>query len=112
MGTSQDRLLSLLDNFWEDRDKLPISYVDMLDKSFTENEVRDIVFACNPSKAPGPYDFSFLFYQTYWEIVKIDAMKLVHAFYYNILDIFKINLASIYLIPKKRMLMYLSNIDL
>jgi hypothetical protein len=82
-------LLNLLDKFWEDKDKLPINYVDILDKLFTENEVRDI---------EAPNDFLFLFYQIYWEIVKIDVMKLVHVFYSNILDISKINLASICLI--------------
>jgi hypothetical protein len=39
-------------------------------------------------------------------------MKLVNAFYYNELNLTQINLAFIYLIPKKKMLILLYNIDL
>jgi Reverse transcriptase (RNA-dependent DNA polymerase) len=102
MGTSQNRLLQLSDDFWDKTDILSLNYVHMLDKPFSENEVKEVIFACNPSKASSSDGFSFLFYQIYWEIIKIDVMKLVHVFYYNILDISKINLATICLIPKKK----------
>jgi Reverse transcriptase (RNA-dependent DNA polymerase) len=54
------------------------------------------------SKAPGPDGFSFLFYQSCWDIVKNDVMTLVHAYYHNVLDIYKLNMDSICLIPKKK----------
>jgi hypothetical protein len=73
-----------------------------MDRPFIEKEVKDVVFSSNASKAPGPDGFSFFFYQSCWDIVKGDIMIIIRAFYHNKLDISKLNLASIYLIPKKK----------
>ena len=54
-----------------------------------------------PSKAPGPDDFSFLFYQEFWDVIHPELLKLFTAFYNNQLDIARFNLATICLIPKK-----------
>jgi hypothetical protein len=68
---------------------------------FTFEEVKKLFFSCNLSKASGSDGFSFQFYQSYWDLVSSDIMQLVHAFHSNILDLSRINLASICLIPKK-----------
>jgi hypothetical protein len=68
---------------------------------FTIEEVKSIIFSYNPSKAPDPNGFSFQFYQSCWTLVSTDIMKLINAFYYGQLDLFRINLAYICLIPKK-----------
>lgn len=64
-------------------------------------EIRKVFFSCSASKAPGPDGFSFLFYQTFWDLISSDFMKLVNAFYYHNLDISKINMASVCLAPKR-----------
>jgi hypothetical protein len=99
MGTTSTRVLHLQDDFWSYFDKLSHLHLEQLDKPFTEEEIKKIVFACDPSKVHG---FSFLFYQACWEVISSDVMKLVHAFYHNLLDISKLNLASICLLPKKK----------
>jgi hypothetical protein len=76
--------------------------IEQLDKLFTLEEVRAVVFYCDPSKVPSPNSFFFLFYLSCWDIISNNVIKLVHAFYHNILDISKINLASICLLPKKQ----------
>jgi hypothetical protein len=81
--------------------KLTSTQSDMLEKPFTEEEIKKMVFSCNPNKAPGHNGFSFQFYQSFWDLVSRDVCKLVNAFYYNQLDVFKLNLAVICLIPKK-----------
>jgi hypothetical protein len=73
----------------------------MLEAPFTLEEVKKMVFSFNPSKAPGPDGFSFQFYQAYWNLISTDFMQMVHAFYNHELDLSKINLAYICLIPKK-----------
>jgi hypothetical protein len=89
-------------DFWYVSDKLTLSDLDNLDKPFTVEEVKNIIFSYDTIKAPGLDGFSFLFYQLCREIIKNDVMKLIHTFYHNVLDVLKINLASICLLPKKR----------
>jgi Reverse transcriptase (RNA-dependent DNA polymerase) len=59
------------------------------------------LFSFDPSKAPGPDDFFFYFYQECWDLISNDFMQLEHAFYNNELDLARINLTYICLIPKK-----------
>jgi hypothetical protein len=73
-----------------------------MDRLFIEKEVNDVIFSSNATKAPSPDGLSFLFYQSCWDIVKGDIMIIIHAFYHNMLDISKLNLDSICLIPKKK----------
>lgn len=63
----------------------------------------------NCTKAPGPYGLSFLFYQTFWEVVKDDLVLLFNAFRNGQLDISKLNLASVCLIPKKEDALSITN---
>jgi hypothetical protein len=94
--------LSLTEDFWDNTDRLSMLQIEQLDKSFTLEKVRAVVFSCDPSKAPGPDEFPFLFYQSCWDIISNDAMKLVHDFYHDIFDISKLNIAFICLLPKKQ----------
>jgi Reverse transcriptase (RNA-dependent DNA polymerase) len=88
---------------------LTANQVAFLEASFTENEIKKIVFACNPNKAPGLDGFSFQFYQYFWDLISRDIFKLVNAFYHNQLDISKINLTVICLIPKKKQANFITN---
>jgi retron-type reverse transcriptase len=49
----------------------------------------------------GPNGFSIEFFQTYWHIISEDLHRVVTTFYYNQLDLWRINQAYITLIPKK-----------
>ena len=76
---------------------------------FSLEEIKTIVFSCNASKAPGPDGFSFAFYQAGWEFIKSDLYKLFASFYFHDLDISKLNLAYVCLIPKKEIAPSISN---
>jgi hypothetical protein len=43
------------------------------------------------------------FYQSLWDVISQDFIKLVTSFYNHSLDLKRINMASISLIPKKYM---------
>jgi hypothetical protein len=75
--------------------------VVVLSQPFSLAEVKNIVFSCNPNKSPDPDGFSFQFYQSCWDLIVDDVMSLINAFYIHELDLARINLASITLIPKK-----------
>jgi Reverse transcriptase (RNA-dependent DNA polymerase) len=83
LGTSTNRSISLDDSFWQSFSKLTVNQVKFLEASFTEVEIKKVVFACNPNKAPGLDSFSFQFYQSFWDLVSRDVCKLVNVFYYN-----------------------------
>jgi hypothetical protein len=67
---------------------------------FSEEEVRVAVFSMRADKAPESNGFSMTFYQTYWDVVKLDLLSMFADFYHGRLDIAKLNRATICLIPK------------
>jgi Reverse transcriptase (RNA-dependent DNA polymerase) len=88
-------------DFWLGKNRLTDSQVISLAQTFKLVEVKRIVFSYNSNKSPGSDEFSFQFYQSYWNIVADDVTPFVNAFYLHKLDLRRINLASIILIPKK-----------
>jgi hypothetical protein len=48
-----------------------------------------------------PDGLSFLFYQTFWEVLKRDFMALAVDFWSGNLDVFRLSLSIITLIPKE-----------
>jgi len=74
---------------------------ELLEAPFTENEVREAVFSSYAEGAPGPDGFSFLFYQVFWDLIKVDLMNLIRVFEQGDLNLDRLNYAMITLIPKE-----------
>jgi hypothetical protein len=68
---------------------------------FTEEEIRNAVFRSYAEGAHGPYGLSFMFYQTFWDIVKLDLIAMLNAWRGDNLDLYRLNFAMITLIPKE-----------
>jgi ADP-glucose pyrophosphorylase len=100
LGLEDDRLVSLNPTLWEPNETLIIEMSCNLEKKFLVDEIKKVIFEFNENKASGPYELSFHFYQRYWEIIKKEIFILVNAFYNHNLDLTKINLAIITLVPK------------
>jgi hypothetical protein len=49
-----------------------------LERAFEEEEVRKVVSAMNVDKALGPDGFSMAFFQTCWDVLSLDIMKVFH----------------------------------
>lgn len=101
LGTTNTRLLTLQPNLWYDFEKLNLTQQHSPESRFFMKEIKTTVFSCNPTKALGTDGIYFLFYQSYWDLIKNDIMLLLISFYNRTLDVSKLNLASICLIPKK-----------
>jgi hypothetical protein len=54
----------------------------------------------NPNMSQGPDEFSILFYQKFWDLIKYDIVQIFSDFYNYSLDIAKLNRALICLISK------------
>ena len=67
----------------------------------SQNEAKEAVFGSCAERAPVPYGFSFLFYETFWEVIKKELMQLVNSFSREHLNLDRLNYAMIALIPKE-----------
>lgn len=74
---------------------------DLLQKDFSEEEIREAIFGCYANGAPRPDGLSFLFYQTFWDLIKNDFMDLVRDFEKGELDLYRLNFALVVLIRKE-----------
>uniref|UniRef100_A0A803P8A0 Reverse transcriptase domain-containing protein n=1 Tax=Cannabis sativa TaxID=3483 RepID=A0A803P8A0_CANSA len=72
-----------------------------LECPFEEDEVRNIVFSCEGSKAPGPDGFSLAVFQNNWEVIKNELMEVFRAFHSEGRIEGSINDTFICLIPKR-----------
>lgn len=52
-----------------------------LERSFEEIEVHDVVHNMVKDKAPNPNSFSMRFFQTYWDVIEEDLLKVFHEFF-------------------------------
>jgi hypothetical protein len=87
-------------------DGLSFSSIDeedslVLDRSFTEEEVLEVVKVMAGDKAPGPDGFSMAFFKGCWATVKEDMMAVFHEFHAKGSFTRSINATVLVLIPKK-----------
>ncbi|GKV01589.1 hypothetical protein SLEP1_g14135 [Rubroshorea leprosula] len=72
----------------------------MLEAPFSEEEVRQAVWSCESSKAPGPDGFNFKFVKEMWGTLKEDVMGYVSDFHKHGKLVRGINSSFIVLVPK------------
>ncbi|CAK8577995.1 unnamed protein product [Lathyrus sativus] len=63
-------------------------------------EIHQVVFALNPSSAPGPDGFGGCFYQTHWDIIKEDVINDVLEFFSTSWLLPNFNSNTLVLVPK------------
>lgn len=66
----------------------------------SELEVKQALFAMNPTKAAGPDGFSAGFYQSQWDVVKANLISLSKDIFSKVRSVSNINHTFISLIPK------------
>jgi hypothetical protein len=57
------------------------SEASWLERAFKEEEVRKVVFAMNGDKASGPDGFTMAFFQTCWEVLRLEIMEVFSDFH-------------------------------
>ncbi|VVA41200.1 PREDICTED: RNA-directed DNA polymerase, partial [Prunus dulcis] len=81
---------------------ISVEEAEWLDRPFEEEEVKRAVFDCGIDKSPGPDGFSMLLFQSCWDIVKEDLMKVMADFFNCGIINAITNETFICLIPKKK----------
>jgi hypothetical protein len=71
-----------------------------MDKAFSIEEIKDVVFSIKNSKLRGPDGIPIEFYQTCWDIIKHDLFALFCDFHQHNIDLDRINYGTIILLPK------------
>lgn len=87
-------------NIWAGANMITEEDNDILCQSFTEREIHNALFQMESNKAAGPDKIPIEFYQSCWETIKGDIMKLFDDFYHGKVDISRLNYGIITLLPK------------
>jgi hypothetical protein len=66
-----------------------------------KEEIKKAIDGLYVASAPGLDDFSFLFYQKFWPLIKDDFMSMVRGFEKWEINVVRVNYATIILIPKE-----------
>lgn len=80
-------------NFWNPEDLITPEENERLQAPFSAEEIKQAIDSCYAEGAPGPDGLPFLFYQNFWDVVKVDLVRLFK-------DLYRLNFALITLIPK------------
>ena len=99
-GKGQPRKVSLMPGVWPSERKLSMADNEMLNRTFTEEEVKKSVFEMKENTAPGPNGFGVTFYKKCWNLIKGELMEMINDFYLGNLDLTKLNYGIVTLVPK------------
>jgi hypothetical protein len=91
---------SLGEGFWNPGEMVSENDNLELEKPFSLEEIKVVVFSCYPEGSPGPDGLAFLFYQKFWDSIKDDLYSMFLEFHRGGLDLFRLNFAMLTLIPK------------
>jgi hypothetical protein len=72
----------------------------MLTRLPTHEEIKNAVFSLNKDSSPGPDGFGAIFFQTFWNIIKLDVINAVMQFFTSGWIMPNFNANTLVLIPK------------
>jgi hypothetical protein len=89
------------ENFWEEGEMISPEENEMLGASFSEEEIKKAIDGSYTEGASSPNEFSSIFYQKFWLVIKTEFMAMVRGFEKGEINIDRLNYAMIILIPKE-----------
>ena len=94
-SVSRSEYLDGLDGFrWSPQ------HMVILNKAISHEEIKEVIFSIDDSKAPGPDGFSSRFFKTAWDIIGNDVCTVVSSFFESGSMLREINCTIIALVPK------------
>jgi hypothetical protein len=99
-GAPEESNFSLDETRTEDIPQVSQAENNFLTSPYSEEEVRKVVFQMEHNKAPGPDGFPAKFYQSFWDVIKVDLLALFADLHVGQLELFRLNFGEIILLPK------------
>jgi hypothetical protein len=99
-GPAPGNMFKLSSNLWSMDETLSVEDNRDLTRPFSEEEMKNAMFAMKTNRAPGPDNIPTEFYQHCWMVVKNDIMNLFIKFHEGNLDVQRLNYGVITLLPK------------
>ncbi|WVZ60404.1 hypothetical protein U9M48_010431 [Paspalum notatum var. saurae] len=99
-GPGQGNIFQIDEDLWSNEEKLNDMDNIELCKPFTIKEIKGALDQIEHNKAAGPDQIPIEFYQTCWEIIKDDVVKMFNDFHQNLMEDSRLNYGIITLLPK------------
>jgi hypothetical protein len=94
--------INIFANFSSEEEKLTDEENLVLEDKFTEEEIKKAVFESYSDGAPELDGLSFMFYQTFWDVIKGYLVEIFDDFHKGKLDLYELNFSLIIVIPKEK----------
>jgi hypothetical protein len=100
MGSSESRGCSLAARTWGSEARVSRAENEELLRTYSKDELEQIVCEMKSDTAPGPDGFPTLFFKKFWQLVKHGVLHIVNDFLLGRIDIARLNFGVLSLIPK------------
>lgn len=99
-GPTEDHNIHIDKSLWAELEQVSEEDSRLLSRPFSETEIKEALFQMEKNNAAGPNKIPIEFYQSCWDIVKLDIIQLFQDFHDGNVDISRINYGIITLLPK------------
>jgi hypothetical protein len=100
MGAEEPKLISLAPDIWLPHNRVLEEENENLLRSFSMEELEDVLKDTKSDTAPGPDGIPVLFYKRFWPMIKVLVLQILNGFALGRVDISRLNFGILSLIPK------------
>jgi hypothetical protein len=100
MGSEEPRVLRLQEGTWTQEQMVSEVENEILLRSFSQEELDEVLKETKVDTAPGPDGFPVLFYKRCWPWIKTQVLQILNGFALGTVDIARLNFGILSLIPK------------
>jgi hypothetical protein len=99
-GLGMGNLFAISPGLWQANENVSVMENEYISRPFEEEEIRSALLQMEKNKAVGPDGMPIEFFQSCWDIIKMDMLDLFNDFHQGKLDVKRINYGIITLLPK------------
>jgi hypothetical protein len=100
MGSEEPRVLQLQEGIWVQDQKVSDEENKNLLRSFSQEELDEVLKETKMDMAPGPDGFPVMFYKRCWPWIEAQVLQILNGFALGTVDIARLNFGILSLIPK------------
>jgi hypothetical protein len=100
MGSEEPRVLQLQEGIWVQDQKVSDEENENLLRSFSQEELDEVLKETKMDMAPSPDGFPVMFYKRCWPWIEAQVLQILNGFALGTVDIARLNFGILSLIPK------------